>query len=211
MPPIDMLRANGHCGSAGKFAAPLGGGPELRAEVPPFRDNQSWHARAEADLADLAVRGCPEEPADMEHLAVADVDRVFALAGEAGFPPDIRPGGDTCIPLGAGREARLRSLAGHPSLWTTALEKLPESSPCREAACAFALAVTADLRLVRASLVANDRLVWEVPLPDDFPPVLVDHALNALATAARCASHEIEDLAADPDLASAWMHFQENT
>lgn len=205
IPPYAMLRANGHFGSAAKLVVPLGGMPGLRAEVPPFRDNAAWRARAEEELAAFDIKACPAAPSAMEHLGVDAVDRIFAAAGEAGFPPDIRPGGDTCIPLGAGCEARARCLTGRPSLCVTAIGALPERDPCREAVCAFALAVTAELRLVRASLLEGDRLVWEVPLADAFPPVLVDHALNALATVARCAAREIEDLAGHPDLASEWM------
>jgi len=209
--PLDMLRANGCFASAAKFVVPPGGAPALHAEIPPFRGDGAWRERADADLAGVAVPDSPELPATMDHLGADLVDRVFALAGESGFSPDIRPGGDTCIPIGAGREARLRSLAGHPALWVTALHGLPEAGPCREAAVAFALAAPAEIRLVRASLTADERLVWEVPLPDSFPPVLVDHALNALATAARCAAREIEDLAADTTLASAWMRFHKQT
>jgi hypothetical protein len=85
------------------------------------------------------------------------------------------------------------------------LPQLPADSICERAVVAYSLAGSGVLRLARPVVTRDERMIWQVPMMDGFPPDLLGHALNALATAQRVSGPELRALAASPSLASLWM------
>jgi hypothetical protein len=151
---------------------------------------------------------------------LADCSNIPALCELAGWSTSSRrTSNDTLVPLPArngGAGHAIATMTGTAVQFRTALELTPtnEMTPACLAAVAVALLrIAGSVRLVRATLARVDGGVaaaLDVRAQLPLGPESIDQALSCLALARQQVAAEIDALAGDEVLASAYLAFQES-
>ena len=226
--PWELLGANASFSGPAKFALPPDGAPRIRAEVP-LVDAGPVPDRVRAWLGDLAMAA---DPMGRGPGAVAGVS---AVSDETGHDrPSARESlGPACEaagwPFTECSATRLRVTLGvaegfHPayvdvhvdgtvrtSVELARFERL--SPPGRDALGTLLLVASGLIRLARAAVVADGdeetTALFEVRLAPPLGEGDLDHALSALAAAARLCGREVDALRRAP-LARTFLRIHES-
>jgi hypothetical protein len=200
--PAALLRAAAALPPRLRYSLAPGGVPRASVDLIFGVDQAAELGRCSAVLAGEKETAGPSATNTPE-LGAEEFTQLFAEAGQWEFNPRRRGGGS--VPLGDGlppvrvlwAESRLRLVVELPA---------PENiAPAwREAAAVHLLGVVDTTRLVRAACAETGEPRLEISFFTLPPPVLLGHALGALATAAAQCAGECLALV-DPDVARAFL------